>query len=138
MRTIYIDEEINGKLKIEDNASGLIEELLRQHYDLKVLEEHAPSPEQISEQEIELQKKAEDLNLQVEELKKKKEEAVDYGEIKKKLDKLGVTNAFLIDRLKKQKNYPSVDSVKQIKEDYHIKLGDQIWKAWRILHPEAE
>jgi uncharacterized small protein (DUF1192 family) len=41
-RYIYIQDELNNRLKEEDNASALISELLREHYQLKDARELSP------------------------------------------------------------------------------------------------
>lgn len=130
-RLITVDSELNQKLKTEDNASGLIESLLRQHYDLVVLKHHIPD---IGE----LDKKAEELNLKLEELQQRKREALTFDEKIRKLDKLGITNKFLIERLKNLKNKDSMNAFKQFKEDYNIPEILSLFKAWDIIHNESE
>lgn len=132
-KTISLDEDIIKKLSTEDNASGLIEELLTKHYDLAVLNAHKPDL-------TALQAKAEELHLQLEEIDKKKEEALTWDEKRKMLDKLGVVNQFLIDRLKniKDKEGTSWITWKHLKDEYKIPEVLSLLKAWDILHEGEE
>lgn len=129
-RLITLKYELNEKLKLEDNASALIEELLRKHYDFQVFEKHQVTP-------TELDEKAKELNLQLEELDEKKREIVSSEQVYAKLKKLGITNKFLIDRLKNIKGRDaSIRPFKQLKDDYNIKEILALYNAWDILHLE--
>lgn len=138
-KTISIEEGVFNLLSSEENASGLIERLLKTHFDLKILEEHRPpTKEELTEKEKQLQEKAKELNLEIEKLQDKKVEALDQEELNKKLSKIGITNPFLIDRLKKSKDKPSIMTAKHLRDEYDLKEALVVWEGWKLLHPEYE
>jgi len=130
MRTVSIESEVNERLKIENNASGLVEGLLKQYFDLKILKES-----QINVKELDA--KAKELNLKLEEIEIKKKEALSEDEIKARLNKIGITNLFLIERLKKMENKENFLAIKSLKEQYRIKEILSLYEAWNILHGEV-
>lgn len=137
MRTITLSYNINERLKEENNASGLVEELLIQYFDLRVLKEHQEaSIEELNNKEEEIRKKTDELNSQMETIMKKRFQAVSQSEIIEKLNGLGITNNFLIEKLKGMKNYPNVLVARDLKLQYELKEIVKIWEAWRLLHPE--
>jgi hypothetical protein len=73
-RYIYLSDELNEKLKLEENVSNLIQRLLLNHYSLTT------SPiEKLEEVKRDIEKKnqeAESLRIKVEIMEKKKEEIV--------------------------------------------------------------
>ena len=65
-RYIYLSEELNQKLKEEDNASKLIQELLNEHY--RKLDPNTMTPEEIRTQ-IQIRKTQEEFKAKMEKLK---------------------------------------------------------------------
>ena len=54
-RYIYLSDELNARLKQEENASGLIQQLLAQHYELSKKKSKAEIRQQILIKKIELE-----------------------------------------------------------------------------------
>ena len=128
-RNINLEQDINTKLSTVDNASFLIETLLRTHFDLSILEaKPSDTPEELEQKETVLQGKIDELNTQ-------KKDLVMNEEIKEKLRKIGIDNQFLIDKIKRYKQPPNIFGVKHLCEEYHLKT-EQIFDSFKILRPE--
>ena len=65
-RYIYLSEELNQKLKEEDNASKLIQELLIEHY--RKLDPNTMTPEEIRTQ-IQIRKTEREFRAKMEKIK---------------------------------------------------------------------
>jgi hypothetical protein len=73
IRNIYLPDEINDSLKLEENASGLIVELLKKHYNIKEEKEKS-----IEEREKEIEQARTDFLLRYEADKEKFKEQYKY------------------------------------------------------------
>lgn len=131
-RTFSIPVDLDNKLKTVENASALISKLLEEYFDMKILE---AKPEDSTE---DLEAKAKELNLQLEQIEKKKEVVLSKDEVNDRLAKIGITNSFLIDRLRNSPKMPDIFTIRHLKEEYHINEALVIMEAWRLLHPESE
>lgn len=129
MRTVTIEYELNEKLKQEQNASALVEQLLEQHFKTSFLRDPEVSTK-------ELDQKAEELNLELEKINQRKIEYLSVDEVTRKLKDLGIVNRFLVDRLRNMDRYPSVFVIRELKEQYGVD-SMSLWYAWRLLHPET-
>lgn len=85
IRTIYLSEEINNKLKTVDNISKLITHLLEKHFQIEDKDISELSLEEIEEKTIRLRESLTDPKLTIEEMQKNAEELDLYEEKKKVL-----------------------------------------------------
>lgn len=92
VRTIYLPDEINEKLKYEENASGLIVELLTKYYNVKIEEKKT-----LQDREKEIEEARIQFLLKYEEDKKKLKEKLEQERIKE------LTDEQKIERKKNQK-----------------------------------
>lgn len=135
-RTVCLESETNERLSRVENASLLIERLLRNHFSLEILK--VPTENTVSDQEKKLEVEIKQIDEKKKLIEQSKGIVHSQSSLKQQLADIGVVNEKLIQLLKNSKVEPSIYTVKELKVTYSIEQAETIWQAWHILHKKEE